>query len=359
MAMARQNTARGETLKRDASLRKAMAVVEAGETVSYNSAICAFVGPGGAGKTSTRLAIQDIEQGAQRVSTVGGDRADLQFVDVHLTNLVGLRAVEHGSCVERAVAHAADTGHTTHAGASAATAAVSAHTLAQLVDGSGESFAGRRATGWGMQHPLVAMGPAGSGVAATSSSSTGSSIAVSCDAMKDQRTGSTIRTTAWPFDPADGEISNGGARKRQAATEERWPRTAVVDSALEPIMGQQVLDMMMRRLQEGGSSAGGDGTHVTFLDMGGQSEFWQIIGSFLRNQAIITVFGRLDEIHHNITTGEQLPDKTSLDSDLLGLEEVLMWLDVITACTADGPVMIALSHADVVTDPKMHQTVSE
>lgn len=51
---------------------------------------------------------------------------------------------------------------------------------------------------------------------------------------------------------------------------------------------------------------GGEGTHAVFLDMGGQSEFWQIIGSFLRNKAIITVFGRLDEIQHNILTGSQL-----------------------------------------------------
>lgn len=73
---------------KDASLRDAIANVEGGETVAYNSAICASVGPGGSGKTSTRLAIQDIELTAERNSTVGGDRSMLEFVNVRRGEMV-------------------------------------------------------------------------------------------------------------------------------------------------------------------------------------------------------------------------------------------------------------------------------
>jgi len=41
-------------LAQEANLRNAIANVEGGETVAYNSAICASVGPGGSGKVSNR-----------------------------------------------------------------------------------------------------------------------------------------------------------------------------------------------------------------------------------------------------------------------------------------------------------------
>ena len=37
--------------------------------------------------------------------------------------------------------------------------------------------------------------------------------------------------------------------------------------------------------------------------MGGQTEFWPLVGDFLPSNAVITVFGRLDELLHNIKTG--------------------------------------------------------
>lgn len=42
-----------------------------------------------------------------------------------------------------------------------------------------------------------------------------------------------------------------------------------------------------------------------------------------------------------------------------GIDETLQWLDVVVACTSDGPIMLALSCADLVTDEKAHREISK
>jgi len=71
------------------------------------------------------------------------------------------------------------------------------------------------------------------------------------------------------------------------------------------------------------------------------------------------VFGRLDEILENITHGRQLAGDACIDSDLLGIDEVFMWLDIVAASTTDGPVMLALSRADTIHSPAAHKKISE
>ena len=113
-----------------------------------------------------------------------------------------------------------------------------------------------------------------------------------------------------------------------------------------PLFGRSRVEML---LQSAPTSRGaGEGTHVTFLDMGGQPEFWQLVSGFLRNKSVITVFGRLDEIEANLATGERLKDDACSDSNMCGIDELMLWLDAVAASTADGPVLIALSRADKV-----------
>lgn len=71
------------------------------------------------------------------------------------------------------------------------------------------------------------------------------------------------------------------------------------------------------------------------------------------------MFGRLDEILENITTGKQLAGDACIDSDLLGIDEVFMWLDIVAASTTDGPVMLALSRADTIPSPSDYKKISD
>lgn len=106
MIISKRNTASKDLALREADLRKAIANVHAGETVPYNSAVCISVGPGGTGKTSTRRAIQNYGMLAQRCSTIGGDREDMQFVKAHRGEMINLMVAQNVSQVERAVRHA-------------------------------------------------------------------------------------------------------------------------------------------------------------------------------------------------------------------------------------------------------------
>ncbi len=72
------------------------------------------------------------------------------------------------------------------------------------------------------------------------------------------------------------------------------------------------------------------------------------------SNAIISVFSRLDELHHNITQKQKLVG----DSEMMGIDELFIWLDAVAARTTDGPVLLVFTHADKVSDAKAHELIS-
>jgi len=154
-------------------------------------------------------------------------------------------------------------------------------------------------------------------------------------------------------------------RSKSASTQQRGRSIGAVQHSVEPeaigptMWSTNDMELIMQRIRNTPSEETGHATHVTFLDMGGQSEFWSIVGSFLRNNAVISVFGRLDDLLESIDNNRHLSNDPDKDSDLLAFDELLMWLDVITACTSEGPVLLAMSRADKVPDLAAQRRISQ
>ncbi len=66
------------------------------------------------------------------------------------------------------------------------------------------------------------------------------------------------------------------------------------------------------------------------------------------------MFSRLDELHHNITQKKKLVG----DSEMMGIDELFIWLDAVAARTTDGPVLLVFTHADKLSDAKAHELIS-
>lgn len=118
-----------------------------------------------------------------------------------------------------------------------------------------------------------------------------------------------------------------------------------------------LIDPVLDRLREeascedkGNDSVKDIGTHVTMLDIGGELKFLPLISTLLRNDAVVVAVADLSVL------ARMIPDQDNHKSCLMHL---LRWLDGITACTSNGPVLIALPRADVEKEAEIHRQLSD
>lgn len=326
-----QTDAQRARQQQDDAVQNAVAALAAGNSVRYNGCTWLLVGAGGSGKTSARHAVQDLQMDAKRQSTHGGDSVHLQFVEVTVQKLKRLQECGDTSMFHHAIRTLV--AEPREAGA----AAEETQELSEIVDGVGSfrPVAGHKAaTGTGIQNS---------------------------PGLKDLVGGAgTYENLARAKDTIDAKLSKTQEAHSQAP-KKGGDAGAVGDSPVLPPSkpGASGNDSTFPKSIQLTTASGEHGALLTVLDMGGQPEFWQAICGFLRNRTIITVFGRLDELDHNLLHNKPLPNNTCKDSKLMGLQELMMWLDVITSNTTDGPVILVLSRADVISDEARWSEVSD
>ena len=82
---------------------KALSAVQQGK-VPYNSVNLVAVGPGGAGKTTTRRSIMGLKFSAVKESTVGGEQEHL-LISLIRGDMVGFKSIQDVKQLERALLH--------------------------------------------------------------------------------------------------------------------------------------------------------------------------------------------------------------------------------------------------------------
>lgn len=343
-------------------------------TAPLNSAVLAFVGPGGAGKTSAILAIQDLALSEQRQSTCGGEGSRL-VVGINRQQLQGfVKASTDLSRVQRALQMLLDQS-------------------AQIDDNCVDldCFVTGSDTHDRIPDLRRALEVMGLLMARVSNTATTNSSKATVKAKPPPVAPRPSRTSVSKLQRA-GQGSDLTISARPSASA-LLPKGSshVVPEQIEIRKEAAVIARSQRGHTEDDHS---EGVHTLLFDLGGQPEFWPLVGEFLRryvismtraitrqrvtrsftasktsllqnpppfpaqflcSKSIISVFCRLDELEANVLR------KTSVasDSTMKGLDELLIWLDAVVSRTTEGPVLLAFSHADKVQSEDTRRIISE
>ena len=231
------------------------ALAKSHDGVPYNSVMAVSVGPGGAGKTSLRLAIQNKPLPQKRVSTKGGDS---QLLAVRHGQMLGLVEVDSGesrvaqAVLQQMLGSRQDQGMPAEMPASSDSLAAAEKRQQQLSQ-QGKALVVLPSE----EKDAVAVGEA----AAVASK--------------------PAHRPAPPVKPDDSAVTSAPAltaAAKQPAGEKSAPRPVAAEELHFARDGDTVLSRLADLQQQGST----EGVHVTFYDMGGQPEFAGLAAQFLR-----------------------------------------------------------------------------
>eukprot|EP00730_Choanoeca_flexa_P019819 TRINITY_DN9690_c0_g1_i5.p1 TRINITY_DN9690_c0_g1~~TRINITY_DN9690_c0_g1_i5.p1 ORF type:complete len:1279 (+),score=334.90 TRINITY_DN9690_c0_g1_i5:87-3923(+) len=291
--------------------------------VPYNSVNLVAVGPGGAGKTATRRSIMGMEFSPVRESTVGGEQEQL-LINMTKGDMINFKKAEDVNQLERVLRHYLSTTQDAAQGKVAQ--------LLELVQNNASADEVAMLRDQLTEAELSLLTQDASGKAADkskSSSKTGDKQAKARDAV--QRRQSRKDATA------DAQGAEGPTKATKQVEELHFEKEA-----------QAIL-------KRAGDDQGEDGIHSTFFDMGGQCQFHTVVAGFLRNNNIISVFFRMDEVLLNLRANESRYS----DSYMQGVDELDVWLDAVPAATSQGPVLLVGTFADNVPDRVDRKFISD
>lgn len=238
--------------------------------VPFGCATCVAIGPGGAGKTSARRAIQGHRASTARISTVGGERDSLAVVQLqHGATSASFAAASQLNLtnVQRGLIEGAErvrAGSTADTGAGAAlndhVDGVDAFTHA---DALRREYDEREAALTAMKAELHS--PQKRGVAAT----TAAVPAVSpkkAAASREAKAEAVPPSLTTPHNTTKPTFKPVAAQPLASLPEQIHAEQGVLLSALAERKGMDVSEIV----------------RVIFYDMGGQPEFWPLVGEFIR-----------------------------------------------------------------------------
>eukprot|EP00045_Choanoeca_perplexa_P015701 m.201212 g.201212 ORF g.201212 m.201212 type:complete len:1035 (+) comp17056_c0_seq35:106-3210(+) len=298
-----------------------------GAKVPYNGASVVSVGPGGTGKTQTRLSITGHGMMIHRQSTVGSDEVQLR-VRLNHGAMVGFQEVDdEGSQLQQAVAYCL----------------ANQSQLEREAAGDTEMFR-KQAKRHAEERRLAAENRASARTLLDWKASVASRSNTATDAP----------------DPVDGDETEDGVSAADISVGgelDELPRdssdsSGTVQADVGSSLTEEVTTLLLQHNGEGSTPVG---VRTLFCDMGGQPELWALVAGFLRNQAVISVYFRLDELLSVIDTDISLYS----DSHMNGLDELFVWLDAVVSTTTTGPVLLVGTFADKVGNQNDQHRISK
>lgn len=254
-APARETSGMQAQQAREQSLADAMSQLAAQDSLPFNSVSCVLIGPGGAGKTATRRALQNLPFLAVRQSTCGGDRLDLTVVALSRQELVAFQESD------------ATLTHSQQALLSALIRAKTDHpdqSLDALLQSAIDSFdnAGK------VEEALRAF--------------EASVVAFHSNGKVDQSQGNDDKSAA--ADPSGRAVTlrDSANFQQSSANADSSPARTQVDLAAAGITSEAAFMRDKEVVLSRAGDAAAAGVKATFYDMGGQPEFWALAAVFLR-----------------------------------------------------------------------------
>eukprot|EP00045_Choanoeca_perplexa_P016539 m.224419 g.224419 ORF g.224419 m.224419 type:complete len:1058 (+) comp17288_c0_seq2:1-3174(+) len=307
--------------------KDALAAISAGK-VPYNGTNNISVGPGASGKTQTRYSITGKGMMTERASTAGGDQEQL-LIQLKQGQMVAFDIVEQSvDLLERAAFYCRE-----HSEELDSRPSNGLQQLAELANLSNNSHHQALALHLELQQDQLLLAQMSRLPPALPSAD---ASVLEAEPLYE----TIVASDAMPAQvPKSTQVRHLGLVKGDAKTD----------------LSRQ-LSMLVKQDNDGTKNSNHlSGIYTLFSDMGGQPQFWALVANFLRNNSIITVFFRQDELLSVIKDGASLYSDSHMD----GLQELMVWLDAVSAATSQGPVMIVGTFADKVTRQADRQLISD